>query len=60
MNSSRGFRRVRVESGGEPLISSAGAALLMQTAAATGVTAGLSGAPAPWRAAQSVHTAPQV
>lgn len=46
---------VRVEAGGESLISSAGGSLLVQTAVASGLVAGLSRAMAPWRLARSVH-----
>ena len=46
---------VRVEAGGESLISWAGATMLLQTAVASGLAAGLSGALAPWRPARSVH-----
>jgi hypothetical protein len=44
-----------VESGGESLISSAGAALLLRTAAASGLADGLSRVLAPWRPRRSVH-----
>lgn len=47
--------RVRVESGGESLISSAGAAMLLATARVSGLAQALSGGLAPWRAARSVH-----
>jgi Transposase DDE domain group 1 len=46
---------VRVQSGRESLISSAGAALLLQTAAVSGLAAGLSQELNPWRLARSVH-----
>jgi hypothetical protein len=46
---------VRVESGSESLISSAGAALLLQTASVSGLSDGLSRALAPWRPRRSVH-----
>jgi hypothetical protein len=46
---------VRVECGSESLISSAGAALLLQTARVSGLAEGLSRALLPWRAARSVH-----
>jgi Transposase DDE domain group 1 len=46
---------VRVEAGGESLISSAGGSMLLQTAAVSGLAAGLSGALARWRSARSVH-----
>jgi hypothetical protein len=45
----------RVESGGESLISSAGGALLLQTAVGSGLAGELSRGLAPWRAARSVH-----
>jgi Transposase DDE domain group 1 len=45
----------RVESGRESLISSSGAALLVQTAQVSGLARGLSGQLRPWRAARSVH-----
>jgi Transposase DDE domain group 1 len=46
---------VRVESGCESLISSGGAALLLQTARVGGLTQGLSHGLAPWRLARSTH-----
>ena len=46
---------VRVEAGGESLISSAGGSMLLQTAAVSGLAAGLSHGLAPWRPARSVH-----
>jgi hypothetical protein len=46
---------VRVESGSELLISSAGAAMLLQTASVSGLRGGLSDALSPWRPARSVH-----
>jgi hypothetical protein len=46
---------VRVEAGGESLISSTGAALLLQTAQVSGLTSVLSRQLRPWRAARSVH-----
>jgi len=46
---------VRVEAGGESLISSAGATMLLQTAVASGLAAGLSCALAPWRPGRSMH-----
>ena len=46
---------VRVEAGGESLISSAGASMLLQTAAASGLVAGLSRGLASWRPARAVH-----
>lgn len=47
--------RVHVESGGESLISSAGAAMLLQTASVSGLARGLSDALSPWRPPRSVH-----
>jgi hypothetical protein len=46
---------VRVESGGESLISSAGASMLLSTARVSGLARALSEGLAPWRAARSVH-----
>lgn len=46
---------VRVESGSESLISSAGASLLLQTAQVSGLTRGLSQQLGSWRSARSVH-----
>lgn len=46
---------VRVEAGRESLISSAGAALLLQTAQVSGLAAGLSAGLSRWRPARSVH-----
>jgi Transposase DDE domain group 1 len=45
----------RVESGRESLISSSGAALLVQTAQVSGLARALSGQLRPWRAARSIH-----
>jgi Transposase DDE domain group 1 len=47
--------RVRVEAGGESLISSAGAAMVLQTAAVSGLAADLSRGLAPWRPVRSIH-----
>ena len=47
--------RVRVESGGESLISSTGAAMLLSVARVSGLARVLSAGLAPWRAARSVH-----
>jgi hypothetical protein len=47
--------RVRVEAGGESLISSGGAALLLQTARVSGLADGLSVALSPWRSSRSRH-----
>lgn len=55
MNSSGRLKRVRVVAGSESLVSSAGAALLVETARASGLVAGLSAALAPWRAARASH-----
>lgn len=46
---------VRVEAGGESLISSAGGSLLLRTAAVSGLAAGLSRALGRWRLARSLH-----
>lgn len=46
---------VGVEAGGESLISSAGAALLVKSAQVSGLSRELSGALSPWRPARSVH-----
>ena len=46
---------VDVESGGESLISSGGAALLLKSAQVSGLAEGLSRALSPWRPARSVH-----
>jgi hypothetical protein len=46
---------VRIESGRESLISSGGAAMLLQAAAVSGVADELSRALSPWRPARSVH-----
>ncbi len=46
---------VRVESGGESLISSAGAAMLLSTARVSGLSKALGEGLAPWRTARSVH-----
>ena len=47
--------RVRVEAGGESLISSAGGSMLLQTAAVSGLAAGLWRGLASWRPARSVN-----
>lgn len=47
--------RIGVESGGESLISSAGAALLLKSAQVSGLAEGLSRALSPWRPPRSVH-----
>ena len=47
--------RVHVESGGESLISSAGAAMLLQTASVSGLARELSEALSPWRPPRWVH-----
>lgn len=47
--------RVRVEAGGESLISSGGAALLLQTARVSGLVEELSAALSPWRQERAVH-----
>jgi DDE family transposase len=46
---------VRIQAGGESLISSAGAAMLLQTAAVSGLAVGLSRGLARWRLDRSVH-----
>jgi len=46
---------VRVESGGESLVSSAGAAVLLSTARVSGLADDLSEGLSPWRAARSIH-----
>jgi hypothetical protein len=47
--------RIGVESGGESLISSAGAALLLKSAQVSGLDRELSRVLSPWRAARSLH-----
>jgi Transposase DDE domain group 1 len=49
------FGGVGVESGGESLISSAGAALILKSAQVSGLAKELSRVLVPWRAARSVH-----
>lgn len=46
---------VGVESGGESLISSGGAVLLLKSAQVSGLAGGLSQAMDPWRSARSIH-----
>jgi hypothetical protein len=46
---------VRLESGGESLISSAGASMLLSTARLSGLVTALSQGLSPWRSARSVH-----
>ena len=46
---------VRIESGRESLISSGGAAMLVQAAAVSGLAGELSRALSPWRMARSLH-----
>jgi DDE family transposase len=48
-------RRVRVVAGSESLVSSAGAALLTETARVAGLDRSLSSALAPWRAPRAAH-----
>lgn len=48
-------RGVRVECGGESLISSAGAAMLLATARVSGLSKGLCAGLVPWRAARWIH-----
>jgi Transposase DDE domain group 1 len=48
-------KRVEVVLGGESLVSSAGAALLVETARATGLSRGLAQALRPWRTVRSRH-----
>ena len=55
MKRNRCGRGVRVESGRESLISSGGAAMLLQTAAVSGLAGALSRTLSPWRLARSVH-----
>ncbi len=50
-----GSSSVRVEAGGESLISTSGASLLMQTAAVSGLVAGLLEQLARWRKPLAVH-----
>jgi hypothetical protein len=47
--------RVHVQAGGESLISSAGAAMLLSTARVSGLAKALGVELAPWRAARSIH-----
>ncbi len=55
MKRNGGSKRLRVVAGGESLISSAGASLLIDTARVSGLAAGLSAALEPWRRARAVH-----
>jgi hypothetical protein len=48
-------RRIRVVAGGEPLVSSAGASLLVETARATGLDKALSAGLRPWRRPRAEH-----
>ncbi len=50
-----GYVGVGVDVGGESLISSAGAALLVKSAQVSGLAGGLSQAMDPWRSARSIH-----
>jgi hypothetical protein len=55
VNGNRSSRRLRVVAGSESLISSAGGALLLQTASATGLDRSLSQALQPWRGRRAQH-----
>ena len=55
MKGNRGRRRVRVVAGDEPLVSSAGASLLIEAARATGADRELSRALRPWRRRRAEH-----
>ena len=55
MNGISGGSRVQVEAGGESLISSAGASMLLATARVSGLAKALSEGLVSWRAARSVH-----
>jgi len=55
VNGNRSTRRLRVVAGSESLISSAGGALLLQTAAATGLDRSLRDALRPWRGRPARH-----
>jgi hypothetical protein len=55
VNAISGGSRVHVQAGGESLISSGGAAMLLATARVSGLARGLSEALASWRPARSVH-----
>ena len=55
MNGNRSTRGLRVVAGSESLISSAGGALLLQTAAAAGLDTALTAGLRPWRAPRSRH-----
>jgi hypothetical protein len=55
VNGIAGGSRVRVQVGGESLISSGGAVMLLATAGVSGLARGLSEVLAPWRADRSVH-----
>lgn len=55
MNGNRSTRRLRVVAGSESLISSAGGALLLQTAAVTGLDRSLRDALRPWRGRRARH-----
>ncbi len=55
MNGKRRMRRLRVVAGSESLISSAGGALLIETAAAVGLDQVLSEGLRPWRGRCAVH-----
>jgi len=55
VNGNRRMRRLRVVAGSESLISSAGGALLIETAAAVGLDQALSEGLRPWRGRRAVH-----
>ena len=55
MNSNGRFKRLRVATGSESLISSAGGSLLLRTAAAGGLDRALSEQLAPWRSGRAQH-----
>lgn len=49
------YPRVRVETGGPPVVSQAGAVLLVETVRKCGLDQAISGALAPWRKPRAVH-----
>ncbi len=55
MNSNRPGRQLRVVAGGESLLSSAGGALLLQTARVSGLRRALSEQLRPWRTRRAEH-----
>ena len=55
MKNNVSVRKIHLATGGESLISTSGASLLLQTASVSGLATGLSQVLAPWRKSSAVH-----